>query len=290
MDIKQGPSACAVLTVGKDMTFRDYAQGAFRMRQIGEGQTLVLYLIPEVENRMREELADATTTKKNSGGESGGAGGSGGSRLPLKASASAAAAVAAFSPSSSTVSAIIESTVPLMDVPAWLLLNSMRMEALQFAQLSTQELHNVWRKNALSQLVGEAQTNAPNGQSARAASDPLARLRRFEKEMTTAVGGATTAAASSTLALATSVSSVAAMSDDEGAAAAVSLRECVELFREPLGVLHDVSPAVPRPTFFADKVWIGYTAPVAWGLGGQVCVCVVCVCMFSVSSSSLCCT
>ena len=61
MDIKQGPSACAVLTVGKDMTFRDYAQGAFRMRQIGEGQTLVLYVIPEVENRMKEEL-------KNNGG------------------------------------------------------------------------------------------------------------------------------------------------------------------------------------------------------------------------------
>ncbi len=34
MDIKQGPSACAVLTLGKDMTFRDYAQGAFRMRQV----------------------------------------------------------------------------------------------------------------------------------------------------------------------------------------------------------------------------------------------------------------
>ena len=26
MDIKQTPNACAVVTVGKDMTFRDYAQ------------------------------------------------------------------------------------------------------------------------------------------------------------------------------------------------------------------------------------------------------------------------
>lgn len=30
MDIKQAPSARAVLTLGKDMTFRDYAQGAYR--------------------------------------------------------------------------------------------------------------------------------------------------------------------------------------------------------------------------------------------------------------------
>ena len=39
MDIKQAPNAKAVITVGKDTTFRDYAQGAYRMRGIGEGQT-----------------------------------------------------------------------------------------------------------------------------------------------------------------------------------------------------------------------------------------------------------
>lgn len=38
MDIKQGLSAIAAVTLGKDMTFRDYAQGAFRMRGIGKGQ------------------------------------------------------------------------------------------------------------------------------------------------------------------------------------------------------------------------------------------------------------
>lgn len=40
MDIKQAPNAVAVLTLGKDMTFRDYAQGAFRMRGIGNGQLI----------------------------------------------------------------------------------------------------------------------------------------------------------------------------------------------------------------------------------------------------------
>ena len=42
MDIKQVLNAEAVLTLGKDMTFRDYAQGAFRMRGIGQGQKIKL--------------------------------------------------------------------------------------------------------------------------------------------------------------------------------------------------------------------------------------------------------
>ena len=56
MDIKQSPNARAVVTIGKDMTFRDYAQGAYRMRGIGVGQTITLYLIPEVVKRMQAEL------------------------------------------------------------------------------------------------------------------------------------------------------------------------------------------------------------------------------------------
>ena len=48
MDIPQGASARAVLTLGKDLTFRDYAQGAYRMRGIGKGQSIVLFLTPEV--------------------------------------------------------------------------------------------------------------------------------------------------------------------------------------------------------------------------------------------------
>ena len=32
MDIKQGLQACALVTLGKDMSLRDYAQGCWRMR------------------------------------------------------------------------------------------------------------------------------------------------------------------------------------------------------------------------------------------------------------------
>ena len=38
MDIHQCIDAKAAITLGKDMTFRDYAQGAFRMRGIGQGK------------------------------------------------------------------------------------------------------------------------------------------------------------------------------------------------------------------------------------------------------------
>merc|ERR1719162_767380 len=48
MDIKQAASARAMLTLGKDMTFRNYAQGAYRMRGIGKGQTVELLVPPAV--------------------------------------------------------------------------------------------------------------------------------------------------------------------------------------------------------------------------------------------------
>jgi hypothetical protein len=48
MDIKQAPRARAAVTLGKDMVFRDYSQGAYRMRGIGKGQSVDIYLIPEV--------------------------------------------------------------------------------------------------------------------------------------------------------------------------------------------------------------------------------------------------
>lgn len=82
MDIKQAPNARAVLTIGKDMTFRDYAQGAFRMRQIGQGQTIHLYIISEVDELLRQEL-HATTGR------------------------------------------------PEIDIPAWLLVNSMNVTSMQ---------------------------------------------------------------------------------------------------------------------------------------------------------------
>lgn len=56
MDIKQAVDACAALTLGKDMVFRDYAQGAFRMRGIGRGQTIQLLVVPEIQDRIATQV------------------------------------------------------------------------------------------------------------------------------------------------------------------------------------------------------------------------------------------
>ena len=54
MDIKHCIDGKAALTLGKDMTFRDFAQGAFRMRGIGKGQTIELMIIPEVRSLIKK--------------------------------------------------------------------------------------------------------------------------------------------------------------------------------------------------------------------------------------------
>ena len=48
MDIKQPPAGRAVLTMSKDTTLRDFAQGAYRMRGLGAGQQISVLMTPEV--------------------------------------------------------------------------------------------------------------------------------------------------------------------------------------------------------------------------------------------------
>jgi len=172
MDISQAPDACAVVTIGKDMTFRDYAQGTFRMRGIGAGQTIHLYLIPEVEQLIHNELGGKRSRDK-----------------PFKA----------------------------VDVPAWLLINSMRTEAVQYSMLSLQELYNCWRKEGMRCLVEDVRKYSPFFPDAPLADSPIGRLRRF-------VDG-----------------------DDDGA-----LRRSVQLFREHVGF--EVPDHIPSPQPFYDKV------------------------------------
>ncbi|KAG7392086.1 hypothetical protein PHYPSEUDO_002310 [Phytophthora pseudosyringae] len=137
MDIKQCVNARAVVTLGKDMTFRDYAQGAYRMRGIATGQSMCLFLIPEVENRIRHEMKLAQVELTSQG----------------------------------TVQQRLNEFLLL--VPAWLLINSMRMESMQLVQLSLQELHNTWRRRALHSLLEEISTATAKDASL------LSRLRRF---------------------------------------------------------------------------------------------------------------
>lgn len=47
-DIKQVIDAKALVTLGKDMTFRDFKQGCWRMRDIGQGQTMKVLVTPKI--------------------------------------------------------------------------------------------------------------------------------------------------------------------------------------------------------------------------------------------------
>eukprot|EP01052_Picozoa_sp_SAG31_P000388 SAG31_NODE_12_length_38498_cov_21.161671_4_plen_376_part_00 len=125
MDIKQVLNATAVCTLGKDMVFRDYAQGTYRMRGIGIGQTIELYIIPEVAKLMRQQVAQ----------------GLGVSVEQRQADLDALSAPAA-------------AKQLLDDVAGWLVINGMKSEKLQFNLLCEQSTKNVWRKRAFRNLLG----------------------------------------------------------------------------------------------------------------------------------------
>lgn len=54
MDIKQALDSCAVATLAKSMVMRDHTQACWRMRQLGEGQTIVVVIVPEVAKMIAE--------------------------------------------------------------------------------------------------------------------------------------------------------------------------------------------------------------------------------------------
>jgi hypothetical protein len=123
MDIKQALNATALITLGKDMSFRDYAQGAFRMRGIGAGQTLRIVMIPEVKKLIVANLASA-----------------------------AGASFAEQQKILATEAHLLPQQVSLVDICAWLVINSMKTEKVQFNMLIEQCLENLWRKHALNDL------------------------------------------------------------------------------------------------------------------------------------------
>ncbi|KAJ1458452.1 hypothetical protein M885DRAFT_614307 [Pelagophyceae sp. CCMP2097] len=61
LDVKQRVDAVGALTLSKDTTFRDAAQAAYRLRGLGKGQTLVMFLIPELAGC----VADATCKQRD---------------------------------------------------------------------------------------------------------------------------------------------------------------------------------------------------------------------------------
>jgi hypothetical protein len=124
MDIKQTASARAALTLGKDMSFRDYAQGAWRMRGIGQGQTIALMVVPEIKKLMFTQCQLGLGKPQ---------------------------------PAPEDPVPVVEDAQLLIDVAAWLNINSVRSEQLQFNLLCEQSISNVWRKRAHNTLLGAHQ-------------------------------------------------------------------------------------------------------------------------------------
>jgi hypothetical protein len=139
MDIHQTIDARAVLTLGKDMTFRDYAQGAFRMRGIGKGQTVHMFVIPEVlrliDDQMKKGATGASLFKPAV------------QQQPQGAYGSDMLALSAANTGISVTSAT-EGRQLLINIAAWLTVNGMKSENVQFRMLCQQSVDNVTRKRA----------------------------------------------------------------------------------------------------------------------------------------------
>jgi len=157
IDIRHSPSSVAVLTLGKDMTFRDYAQGAFRMRQIGQGQKLHLYVIPEVLKLVERECNRVGGSGATKGADSS-------SEQQLQQPPHDADDDGVLDVSTSSAVSVPEPLRAkfLVHVSAWLTVNSMRMEQLQFYQLCLQNLHSVWRKRAFDALLRDSLVPSPS--------------------------------------------------------------------------------------------------------------------------------
>eukprot|EP00808_Paulinella_micropora_P012642 g44173.t1 len=127
MDIKMPIDALAAVTVGKGMTLRDHAQGCYRMRGFGKGQTLHVFLMPEVKKLVQVE------------------------RPALRDAKIAAHQWCPWKPAGEGKTASQRN--PLEDVMAWLLANSFVSERVQKQALRDQQLSNAWRAKAYKDLL-----------------------------------------------------------------------------------------------------------------------------------------
>ncbi len=115
------------------MTFRDYAQGSFRMRGIGKGQTIEIFIIPEVLQLIHQHCGGLAPTP------------------------STYANLNTSNNNTNSSSNVQQTKQMLNNVSAWLVINSMRSEGIQFNMLCEQSVYNVLRKNGFKSLTTQYQ-------------------------------------------------------------------------------------------------------------------------------------
>ena len=144
MDIKHVVNATAVITLGKDMTFRDYVQGAYRMRGIGIGQKIHVYIIPEVADLILREIRAAAAHDCNS-----------------HASDVLSRVVVSLQDRGMQAGEIKvldgQHEKVLEALVTWLVINSMRTEQTQWSMLCVQNVSNIYRKNAFAKILDNAE-------------------------------------------------------------------------------------------------------------------------------------
>jgi hypothetical protein len=133
MDIKQAVDACAALTLGKDMVFRDYALGAFRMRGIGMGQTITLLVVPEIADRIDTQVSIGAG--RGTPAES--------DKYQLQGT------------NPRELDNVVTTPQFLKDVVSWLMINSMRVDGVQYNLLCEQNVGNIWRKRCFNTLKSD---------------------------------------------------------------------------------------------------------------------------------------
>eukprot|EP00808_Paulinella_micropora_P020702 g53334.t1 len=133
MDIQHCLDATAALTLGKDMSWRDYAQGAYRMRGIGHGQSVEILLVPEVVQLIRSSFPSLS--------------------IPHFACDPSSPGSAPAPPRTREF---------LQLVAGWLTGNGFHAQRLQQSMLCLQDLRNIWRKQAFRYLLrGRAAVDSP---------------------------------------------------------------------------------------------------------------------------------
>ena len=162
-DVELPAHARAFLTVGKDVTFRDLAQGAFRMRRVGAGQRVTLLVPPELARQIREQAALGRCDSPEAAAAAAAA---------ACASDNAAAAAAATADSPAASGGRAGSDGFLRDACAWAVVNGLASESLQLARLCQQSLRDVWRCAAMRVLLRAADASP-------AIAPPAAQLARL---------------------------------------------------------------------------------------------------------------
>ena len=163
MDIKHVVNATAVITLGKDMTFRDYVQGAYRMREIGSGQKIQVYIIPEVADLIAREIKAASDSHTLA------------TSALFKTIAHWSSGEGKMDPC--TVDGTGENGENVQEkmleaLVAWLVINSMRTEQTQWSMLCVQNVSNIYRKNAFSCILDGGQAFC-NGNTIKKSEAPL---------------------------------------------------------------------------------------------------------------------